>query len=98
MGIGLSTVDRLEHQGQVVVRSTAGDYPVTLTMDTKVARAILEAASRPTAEVELPLRLDVQDGKEIVRDSDGLAHAIVERPIATFTLDRSGGLKVQESA
>ena len=52
--------------------------------------AILASGQPGNAEVELPLRLDIQDGKEIVRGSDGLAQAILERPIATFTLDRSG--------
>ena len=87
---GLSVEDRLEHQEHVTVRSVAADYPNTLTMDTEVARTILASGEPANAEVELPLRLDVQDGKEIVRGSDGLAQAIVERPIATFTLDRAG--------
>ena len=83
--------DGLEHQEHVTVRSTAADDPITLTMDSEVARAILASGEPASAEVELPLWLPVQDGKEIARDSDGLAQAIVERPIATFTLDRSGG-------
>ena len=75
---------------QVTVRSRAGEYPITLTMDSEVARAILASGEPANAEVELPTRLVIEDGKEIVRDSDGRPQAIVERLIATSTWIAAG--------
>jgi hypothetical protein len=39
------------------------------------------------AKVEMPLRVEVEDGKELIRDKDGRPQGVVERRFANVSLD-----------
>ena len=89
----IEITDQMERQPEVTVRSVKGTYPVVLEMKCSEIRAALLSERPATVLVDLPLRVDFDEGKEFIRDENGVAQGVVERPIATLIIDRS-----QESA
>ena len=81
--------DSLTRQEGVTVRSAKSVYPYVLAMDPGDARAALVSEEPATAEVDLPLRAEVQEGREFVRDADGRAQGAVETRFVSLAWDRS---------
>ena len=57
-------------------------------MDASDLRALVVSEQAGSADVELPLRVDVEDGREFVRDAKGEAQGAVERTFARLSWDR----------
>jgi len=75
------------------VRSAPTDYPMAFSMGADDLRSLLVNGDVGLAEVELPFRVALANGKEVLRDSEGRMQGVVERTFADVSLDRS-----QESA
>jgi hypothetical protein len=58
-------------------------------MSTGDLAALLAREQTRTADVELPMRVELEEGKELVRDQDGRAQGVVPRPFANLTFDRT---------
>ena len=52
-------------------------------------RALAVSEEEGTAYVDLPLRVELEEGKEIVRDKEGRPQGVVERTFAAVSWDRS---------
>ncbi len=75
----------LAHQEGVAVRTLPGDYSIEFAMDSDILRDLLAAGESGTAEIDLPAKLEVKPGRELIRDTAGRALGATETTFATVS-------------
>jgi hypothetical protein len=79
--------EAFQRQKAIPVRSIADALPVDLSMDAEDLRSLLTSGGSGSADVELPIRLTFEDGKEVVRDEEGRIQGVVERNFVSVGWD-----------